>query len=111
MVLKVFVYVVEMIGSAGSAGRRLGVGCATREVKVVQWDLRHFWASSNGSKCFQTETCLFCAAACLEPYDIVLAVCWMVTGAGIARESWRVGPHKHVEAHSLRQDMAVITAS
>ena len=73
--------------------------------------LGHFWASSNGSKCFQTETCLFGAAACLEPYDIVLAVCWMVAGAGIARESWRVGPHKHVEAHSLRQDMAVITAS
>ena len=39
MVLSVFVDVVEMIGSAGSAGRRLGVGCATREVKVVQWDL------------------------------------------------------------------------
>ena len=39
MVLKVYVDVVVMIGSAGSAGRRLGVGCATREVKVVQWDL------------------------------------------------------------------------
>ncbi len=72
--------------------------------------LGHFWVSSNGSKCFQTETCLFCAAACLEPYDIVLAVCWMVAGAGIARESGCVGPHKHVEAHSQRQDMAVITA-
>ncbi len=59
MVLKVFVDVVETIGSAGRAGRRLGVGCATREVKVVQWDLVIFGPLQMAQNAFKlNRVCL-----------------------------------------------------